>query len=99
MYSTDNLWQCYRFLKEVELLKSKVKQLEPCELADKLLLEIELLLSRDVESFLAISTQSQKTVAFETGKSSRNSRHQSSTSKTSLEEYEEMFGESEGLLG
>jgi hypothetical protein len=94
MYSKDNLWQCYRFLKEVELLKSKVKQLEPCELADKLLLEIELLLSRDVESFLAISTQSQKTVAFDdkTGKSSRNSRHQSSTSDLYLEDDEEMFG-------
>jgi len=65
MYSTEDLWQCYRFLKEVELLKSKVKQLEPSELSSKLLLEIEHLLIRDVESFLAISTQSQKTVAFE----------------------------------
>jgi hypothetical protein len=94
MYSTDNLWQCYRFLKEVELLKSKVKQLEPSELTDKLLLEIELLLSRDVETFLAISTQSQKTVAFEdkTGNSRRNSRHQHSTSEPMIGDDEEMFG-------
>jgi hypothetical protein len=92
MYSTEDLWQCYRFLKEVELLKSKVKQLEPSELSSKLLLEIEHLLIRDVESFLAISTQSQKTVAFEdkTGNSRRKSRVQSFQEPP--DEEEEMMG-------
>jgi len=44
----ETLWKRYRFLKEVGLLKSKVKQLEPSDAVEQLLLEIDLLIMRGV---------------------------------------------------
>jgi hypothetical protein len=58
------LWKKYKYLKEIELLKSKVKQLEPSVASEQLLSEIELLLLKvedaDIQTHLQTTMGSNK---------------------------------------